>query len=113
MNLFLMSVAGYLRIIFSAFGDVESVSVCEFKSNADNDEAVGVTAANDSVENVSSTFQSRYAHLVFAKKMSMKSALAASDSAYFELTKAIAKVGLLVVHETVGSCFFYSALCLR
>lgn len=46
------------------------------------------------MENVSSTFESRYAHLVFAKKLSMKSALAASDSAYFELTKAIAKVGL-------------------
>jgi hypothetical protein len=87
--------AGYLRSIFSAFGDVESVSVCEFKPNADNDEAVGGTKANDIAENVPSSFESRFAHLVFAKKISMKSALAASDSAYFELTKAIAKVGLI------------------
>jgi hypothetical protein len=50
--------------------------------------------ANDIAENVPSSSESRFAHLVFAKKISMKSALAASDSAYFELTKAIAKVGL-------------------
>jgi hypothetical protein len=54
-----------------------------------------VTKSNDIVENVSSTFESRYAHLVFTKKLSMKSALAATDSAYFELTKAIAKVGFI------------------
>lgn len=69
------------------------MSVCEFKSRSDKDEDEGGIKADDSSENVLSTFESRFAHLVFAKKVSMKSTLAASDSAYFELTKSIAKVG--------------------
>ena len=38
------------------------------------------------------SFVSRFVHLVFSKKTSLKSVIAASDSAFYELTKAVAKV---------------------
>lgn len=83
-----------MRSLFTAFGEIESVSVCEFKQATENgnDEAEGEQKSNDSNENCVSTFESRFAHLVFTKKSSMKSVLAASDAAFYELTKVTAKV---------------------
>lgn len=98
---------GYLRELFKGFGDIESVSVSEFKKpnniyekNDDNDSN---ESSQDILNNLnknemsifsnpSSSSESRFAHVIFTKKNILKSILSASDTVYYELTKTIAKV---------------------
>lgn len=88
-----LSSTGYLRKIFSAFGEIESISVSKFKqliSEERNTEGDLSPDADDDIAH--DCFVSRFVHLVFSKKTSLKSVIAASDSAFYELTKAVAKV---------------------
>ena len=89
----LVEIDGYLRSLFTAFGEIESVSVSEFKQPANNnDGATEEERAIEAEEKVSNCFESRFAHIVFAKKNALKSAVAASDAAFYDLTKVIAQV---------------------
>jgi hypothetical protein len=67
-------IEGYITDLFSSFGDIESVSLSQFK-NADE----GVNSA-----------RSRFAHVTFSKKKAVKSALTASDSIYAEIGDQVA-----------------------
>lgn len=89
----LEEIDGYLRSLFTAFGEIESVSVSDFKPPTTNDDDVTEEEkAIEADERVASCFQSRFAHIVFAKKNALKSAVAASDAAFYDLTKVIAQV---------------------
>ena len=89
----LVEIDGYLRSLFTAFGEIESVSVSEFKQPTNNnDGATEEERAIEAEEKVSNCFESRFAHIVFAKKNALKSAVAASDAAFYDLTKVIAQV---------------------
>jgi ribosomal RNA-processing protein 7 len=66
----------YLRELFNNFGEVESVSVSKFH--------------REEAEKKSNNY-SRFAHLVFKKKNSLKLALTAPDSTYYELGKELSK----------------------
>ena len=82
--------AGYLRSLFEPFGEVVSVSVSDNKQvNDENDDAA---EEQHSEEDKNSCSETRFAHLVFTKKASIKTVLAFTDTAFFDLTKSVAKV---------------------
>ena len=66
-------IEGYLTDLFSSFGDIESVSLSQFKND----------------DPTASSSKSRFAHVTFAKKKSVKSALTASDSIYAEIGEQV------------------------
>ena len=91
--IFYLSSTGYLRKLFSAFGEIESISVSKFKQHNGEERNAEGDLSTDADEDIAvNSFVSRYVHLVFNKKTSMKSVIAASDSAFYELTKAVTKV---------------------
>lgn len=90
---------GYLRSLFEPFGEIESVSVSDNKQV--NDENENAKEEDSSYEDSNSNSGTRFAHLVFSKKASIKSALAFTDSAFYELTKSVAKVWQLQLNVYV------------
>ena len=86
----LVEIDGYLRSLFTAFGDIEGVSVSETKQLSSSDNANADDDQNNEI--VLNCFESRFAHIVFSKKISLKNALASSDSAFYDLTKIISQV---------------------
>ena len=81
---------GYLRSLFEPFGEIASVSVSDNKQVTDENE--DAADEDNSYEDDNSNSGTRFAHLVFSKKASIKSALSFTDSAFYELTKLVAKV---------------------
>lgn len=67
----------YLRSIFDSYGNIESVSISKY-SNAEADDFMNRKGR-----------KTRFAHVVFDKKSSMKTALAASDDSYLEICKHV------------------------
>lgn len=111
---------GYLRMLFGAYGIIESISVSEYghdqeEDNEDNEEttllkrteptsysfgnvdvicglAIDHTLSRGSYSTNSAgrLFESRFAHVVFAEKNALKACLAASDTMYYGPTKQVA-----------------------
>ncbi len=72
-------VDGMLKDFFGIFGDIESISISEFK---------------DDIDHPSSSIlreKSRFAHVVFAKKSSLNSSLSANDTLYSEASLELAR----------------------
>ena len=79
----------YLRHLFEVFGDVEGVSVSEFKSSFSTTSSNETGIEGSSEE--SFDLRARFAHILFCKRASLKAALKSDDVIYFDRAEALLK----------------------
>lgn len=77
-------VSQLMRDTFGAFGDIDNIAVSEFKHSSDN-------VVNETTFNLNRTYgrNSRFAHVIFSKKSSVKAAVQANDKIYSEIGEKV------------------------